>query len=115
MSKNFLEVIRENSLVFQLNNALVYMFSHIQNETLKNGVFGSGQARVHFMSTPRWTSFKAFSIPHRASFKCVSHHVILNMSGMGLLQTLLNLQTTPHCFMIYCKRTKECFPNPNPS
>ena len=32
---NFWAVLRENSLVFLLNNALVYMFPHIQNETLK--------------------------------------------------------------------------------
>ena len=33
--ENFCGVIRENSLVFLLNNALVYMFPRIQNETLK--------------------------------------------------------------------------------
>ena len=34
--KDFWDVIQENSLVFLLNNALVYMFPRIQNETLKN-------------------------------------------------------------------------------
>ena len=32
--ENFLAVIRENSLVFLLNNALVYKFRRIQNESL---------------------------------------------------------------------------------
>ena len=31
--ENFWDVIQENSLVFLLNNALVYMFPRIQNET----------------------------------------------------------------------------------
>ena len=33
--ENFWGFIRENSLVFLLNNALVYMFRRIQNESLK--------------------------------------------------------------------------------
>ena len=33
--KNFWSLIQENSLVFLLNNALVYMFPSIQNKTLK--------------------------------------------------------------------------------
>ena len=40
--ENFWSLIQENSLVFLLNNALVYMFPRIQNETLKNSAFGSG-------------------------------------------------------------------------
>ena len=33
--ENFWSLIQENSLVFLLNNTLVYMFPRIQNETLK--------------------------------------------------------------------------------
>ena len=33
--ENFWSLIQENSLVFPLNSALVYMFPRIQNETLK--------------------------------------------------------------------------------
>ena len=34
-ARKFLGTFRENSLVFLLNNALVYMFLRIQNESLK--------------------------------------------------------------------------------
>ena len=33
--ENFWSLVQENYLVFLLNNALVYMFPRIQNETLK--------------------------------------------------------------------------------
>ena len=33
-ARKFLGVFRENSLVFLLNNAIVYMFLRIQNESL---------------------------------------------------------------------------------
>ena len=40
--ENFLYAFRENSLVFLLNNALVYMFLRIQNESLKKSAFATG-------------------------------------------------------------------------